>query len=89
MNTMNDARHKQLQELRQFLRTIQNPNKAIEQIAVNESLVASGLVDSLALVQIVVYLENTYGIDFSAHGFDPERLESMTSILDFVEEVGT
>ena len=28
------------------------------------------------------------GIDFSAHGFEPDRLASMASILDFVEKAG-
>jgi acyl carrier protein len=86
---MSGDRQQRLQDLTQFLRTIQKPNKPIEHIAVDESLVASGLIDSLAVVQIVVYLENTYGIDFSAHGFDPERLASMANILDFIEEART
>lgn len=85
---MSEGRQQQLQDLKQFLRTIQKPNRPIEQIGVDESLVATGLIDSLALVQIVVYLENAYGIDFSAHGFEPERLASLTSILDFIEEAG-
>ncbi len=83
---MSDDRQQRLQDLTQFLRTIQKPNRPIEQIGVGESLVASGLIDSLAIVQIVLYLENTYGVDFSTYGFDPERLASMASILDFIEE---
>jgi len=83
---VSDVRQQRLEDLTQFLRTIQKPNKPIDQVGVDESLVKTGLIDSLAMVQIVVYLENTYGIDFMAHGFEPERLASMTSILDFVEE---
>jgi hypothetical protein len=37
---------------------------------------------------IVDKIPRTYGIDFMAHGFEPERLASMTSILDFVDEAG-
>jgi acyl carrier protein len=85
---VNDDRQQRLQELTKFLRTIQKPNRAIEQIGVDDSLVATGLIDSLAIVQIVVYLEDAYGIDFSAHGFEPERLASLTAILDFIEEAG-
>lgn len=85
---MNGERQRRLEELIQFLRTIQKPNRRIDQIGVDDSLVNSGLIDSLAMVQIVVYLENTYGIDFMAHGFEPERLATMTSILDFIEEAG-
>jgi acyl carrier protein len=85
---VSDERQQRLEDLTKFLRTIQKPNKPIDQVGVDESLVTSGLIDSLAMVQIVVYLENTYGIDFMAHGFEPERLASMTSILDFVDEAG-
>lgn len=83
---MSGDRQQRLEDLTQFLRTIQKPNRTIEQVGVDDSLVASGLIDSLALVQIVVYLEDTYGINFSAQGFEPERLASVTSILDFIEE---
>ena len=86
---MSDDRQQRLQDLTQFLRTIQKPNRPIEHIGVDESMVASGVIDSLAIVQIVLYLENTYGVDFSTYGFDPERLASMTSILDFIEEART
>jgi acyl carrier protein len=50
--------------------------------------VASGLVDSLAIMQIVVYLEEQYGIDFAASGFDPDRLATMASIVDLIVEAG-
>jgi len=83
---MNGDRQQRLQHLTRFLRTIQKPNKPVESIGMNENLVTSGLIDSLALVQIVVYLENTYGIDFASLGADPERLASIASILDIVEE---
>jgi acyl carrier protein len=83
---MNGDRQQRLQHLIQFLRTIQKPGKPVESVGENDSLVATGLIDSLAVVQIVLYLENTYGIDFSARGFDPDRLASMTSILDLIEE---
>ena len=83
---MSTNKEQRLQDLMQFLRTTQKPNISIDQVDVNESLVASGLIDSLTLFQIVVYLEDTYGINFSEHGLDPGRLESIASIVDFIEE---
>ena len=83
---MSDEREQQLEDLKAFLRTIQKPNKPVESIDVEDSLVESGLIDSLAIVQIVMYLEGTYGIDFADAGVDPERLLSMASILDLVAE---
>ncbi len=45
----------------------------------------SGLIDSLAVLQIVSYLEETYGIDFAERGLDPDELRSMRSILTLVD----
>ena len=52
----------------------------------DESLVASGLLDSLAIMQIVVHLEERYGIDFAASGFDPEQLATLGSIAALIEQ---
>lgn len=83
---MRSGREQWQHELVQFLRTIQKPAKPIEDVGITESLVASGLIDSLAIVQIVLFLENTYGINFSEREFDPEQLASIASILDLIEE---
>jgi acyl carrier protein len=83
---MSDERQQRREHLQQFLRTLQKPGKSVERLGDDESLVASGLIDSLALVQIVVYLEDSYGIDFGERGFDPDRLASVASILDLIGE---
>lgn len=75
-----------LAELQAFLRTIQKPNKPVESLGLDDRLVASGLVDSLAIMQIVVFLEERYGIDFAASGFDPDRLATMGSIVALIQE---
>jgi acyl carrier protein len=78
-------RAQRLQHLLGFLRTIQRPDRPLDGVAEDESLVASGLIDSLALLQIVTYLEETYRIDFAARGVEPEELRSMGSILDLID----
>jgi acyl carrier protein len=74
------------QDLVHFLRTIQKPGKPVDNIGLNDGLVSSGLIDSLAIIQIVSHLEQTYNIDFAARGVDPERLSSIASIIDLVAE---
>lgn len=69
-----------------FLRSIQKAGRPIEELAENERLVASGLIDSLAILQIVTYLETTYGIDFSIRGLDPEQLGSIGGILELIDQ---
>lgn len=71
-------------DLVSFLRTIQRPDFPLQEIDGDLSLVESGLIDSLALLQIITYLEQTYGIDFREKGIDPGELRSVDAILEFV-----
>lgn len=73
-------------DLKVFLRTIQKPGKPVESLGDSDGLVTSGLIDSLAVIEIVTHLEKTYGIDFSSLGLDPERLASVGSIADLILE---
>jgi acyl carrier protein len=75
-----------LDALRQYLRTIQKPGVSVDSLGLDDPLVASGLLDSLAIMQIVVWLEERYGIDFAASGFDPERLATMGSIVELIAQ---
>jgi len=72
------------QELIDFLRTIQRPDYPHAAIDEESGLVESGLIDSLALLQIVSYLEQNYGVDFSERGIDPEDLRSVRSIIELI-----
>lgn len=55
-------------------------------MAETESLVEAGLIDSLALLEIVAYLESAYGIDFAATGVEPEQLATVHGILELIEQ---
>lgn len=71
-------------DLVNFLRTIQRPDFPLHEIDGELSLVESGLIDSLALLQIITYLEQTYDIDFREKGIDPGDLKSVNAILEFI-----
>ena len=81
-----ETREQRRQALLQFLRTIQKAGMPVESLGERDRLVASGLIDSLAILQIVAYLETSYGIDFSIRGVDPEQLGSIGNILDLIEQ---
>jgi len=83
---MNAWREEQKRELLTFLRSIQKAGFPIDGLEEAAPLVASGLIDSLAILQIVTYLETTYKIDFSLRGVDPEQLGSIGGILDLIEQ---
>ena len=78
-------RNQTKQDLIAFLQTIQRPDSPISEIVDDLNLTESGLIDSLALLQIVTYLEETHRIDFQVNGADPHDLRSVSSILALIE----
>ncbi len=76
-------------DLIKFLVTIQRPDYSIEEIDENQSLIESGLIDSLAVLQIVSYLEEIHNINFLEKGLDPGQLSSVGAILDLMENSPT
>ena len=68
-----------------FLRGIQKPDRPLDAVAETDSLVEAGLIDSLALLEIVAFLEEQYGIDFAETGLEPEQLTSISGIVDLIE----
>ena len=83
---MSSKRDLYLDSLRQFLRSIQRPGILLEDVGLHDNLVQAGLIDSLAVVQIAMYLENTYNIDFSADGYNFEQLFTISNILQMIED---
>jgi acyl carrier protein len=81
----NMEREQKKNDLIGFLRTIQRPDYFHDEIDEDSSLIESGLIDSLALLQIVTYLEQTYDIDFRETGIDPADLRSVGSILNLID----
>lgn len=77
-------RQRHREHVLEFLRTIQKPDRPLETVAETDSLVESGLIDSLALLEIVTFLEEHYRIDFAGIGLEPEQLTSVSGILDLI-----
>jgi acyl carrier protein len=80
-----DLHRERTASLLAFLRTIQRPEHALESVDEGTSLITAGLIDSLAVLSIVAYLETTYGIDFAETGVDPSELSSIRGILDLID----
>ena len=82
---MSEMRAQRKRDLLRFLRSIQRAGMPVESIGEQDRLVATGLIDSMAVLQIVLYLEQNYGMDFSVLGVDPEQLGTIGNILDLIE----
>jgi acyl carrier protein len=48
-------------------------------------LISSGILDSLATVELVSFLEQRYKIELEAHDADPSRLGTLTDIAKLVQ----
>lgn len=70
----------------QFLRSIQKAGMPVGNLKDTDRLVDSGLIDSLAILQIITYLEVTYDMDFAVRGVSPEELGSIGGILNVIEQ---
>jgi len=55
----------------------------------DESLVLSGRLQSIDVLQLVLLLEARFGIDFSERGFDQTKLDSVRDILQVIAESRT
>ena len=82
---MSDQREQRRQGLVRFLRDIQKAGLPVDRLGDTDELIASGLIDSLAILEIVLYLEQTHGLDFSARGIDREEFSTIGNILDLIE----
>jgi len=71
-----------------FLVGLLRQNRDQRPLADNEPIFSSGRLDSFSLMQTVVHLEETFGIDFSGGGFDMELLDSIDAIEALIDKKG-
>ena len=57
----------------------------LEVSSVDTDLVESGLLDSLALVELLAQLEETFGVSISIDDLELENFRSIASIAGFVD----
>lgn len=67
-----------------FLKTIWRSDTPISAIDEQTSLIDSGLIDSLATLQIITFMESEFNIDFFDTDADPSQLDSVSAILDLI-----
>ena len=54
----------------------------------NESLVSRGRLDSVDVMEIVLFLEEKYDLDFADRGFNLDDYDSVEHILALLKEFG-
>ena len=60
------------------------PGEDPDELTPQTELVSSGVLDSIATLRLVTFLEERFGIQVEAHEADEEHLGTLTSIADLV-----
>jgi acyl carrier protein len=72
-------------EIYRFVQALLVANGDNDPLTESSSLVLSGRLASVDTVEIVVFLEEHWGIDFAKIGFDPVMLDTMDAINALVK----
>jgi acyl carrier protein len=67
--------------IRQMFRDLLTRNGDLDPFADDEGLFSTGRLQSIDGVEIVVFLEEKFGLDFARLGFDPESIDSVFAVV--------
>jgi acyl carrier protein len=59
-----------------------------DQLAVTDSFLDKGIIDSTGILEIVMFLEEQFGIKVADSEMLPENLDSIGNIVKFIEKKG-
>jgi acyl carrier protein len=65
--------------LREFL-----PGENPQELTDSTPLIAGGILDSIALIKLIAFLEETYNVQIEAHEIDMKYLSTISDIVSFV-----
>ena len=60
------------------------PGEAPDSLKPDDDLIGSGILDSLAMIKLVTYLEQHFGIVVGAEEMSPDNFESVVALAKFV-----
>ncbi len=83
MNMTTDSPAETLNHLRRFFQQ-HVPAAAAQDIGPQTALLGTGLLDSLAVIQLMVFLGEELGIQIDDEDFTPENLSDVGNLLAFI-----
>jgi acyl carrier protein len=76
------------EELRQYILSEFLPGEKASNLRDDTPLRSSGILDSLATVRLVSFVEEHYGIEVEPHEAGVENFETINLITEFIESKG-
>lgn len=78
-----------IDEIRNFVQDLLTRQDDRRPLADSDSLLMSGRLQSVDAVEIVLFLEERFGIDFAELGFDREQLDSIDTMAALIQTAGS
>ena len=75
-------------QVREFVENLLRDKSDVQPFTDSDSLIFSGRLQSIDAVEIVVFLEEGFGIDFAEIGFDEQMLDSVNAICALIGTSG-
>ena len=75
-------------ELRDQVAKVMSDQAGIDVPDAATDLLDAGLIDSMALVTLIVAFEDTFGVQLPLDDFEIDRFRSVASIADFLTSLG-
>tara|TARA_Y100000588_G_C14183698_1_gene894866 strand:- start:682 stop:927 length:246 start_codon:yes stop_codon:yes gene_type:complete len=68
-----------------YLKTSIPQGVEVSEITLETDLISTGIIDSFGIVGIVMFLEDTYGIEVSDDDIDPDIFRTVVSIASYIK----
>ena len=79
---MTDAR---MQKIKNFIIEEFLPGENPDKLTATTPLISGGILDSIATLKLVMFMEEQYGVSFESHEVDKENLDNLASIVRLLE----
>jgi acyl carrier protein len=76
-------------KIKEFIMTEVNPDLGLTHLEDDEPLIDSGIVDSLGVLKIMSFLDETFGVDLSSSEIKLENFRDVKAICALVHQQGT
>ena len=72
-------------QLKEFIMTEVNPDLKLVKLDDDEPLIESGIIDSLGILKILAFMDETFGVDLSSDQIKPENFKTVRSICALID----
>lgn len=74
-----------MQRIKNFIMEEFLPGESPDELTETTPLISGGILDSIATLKLVMFMEEEYGVSFQPHEVDKENLDDLVSIARLLQ----